>query len=83
MTGWEDLQSNVVPLETVDETDRKYLKVFSTKSGREVLEHLKILTIDQPTWTPGEDPSYGYAREGQNSLVRDIIRRIERARNHE
>tara|TARA_R100000656_G_scaffold112646_1_gene84867 strand:+ start:249 stop:500 length:252 start_codon:yes stop_codon:yes gene_type:complete len=83
MTGWEDLQSNVVPLETVDETDRKYLKVFSTKAGREVLEHLKTLTIDQPTWTPGEDPSYGYAREGQNSLVRDIIRRIERARNHE
>lgn len=39
------------------------------------------MTIDQPTWYPGEDASHGYAREGQNSIVREIFKRIERTRN--
>ena len=38
-------------------------------------------TLDQPTWVPGGDHTSGYAREGQNSVVREIIMRIERAKN--
>ena len=81
MEQWEELSSNVVSLQEVDELDRLYLKTFATKSGRQVLEHLRLTTIEQPTWSPGEDASHGYAREGQNSLVRIIERRINRARN--
>jgi len=81
MTGWEEVSGNVVSIDKVDELDKKYLKTFATKTGREVLEHLRRITIEQPTWSPGEDSSYGFAREGQNSLVRDIERRINRARN--
>jgi len=42
---------------------------------------LKGVTLDQASWYPGEDPSHGFAREGQNSIVREIIKRIERGRN--
>jgi len=58
-----------------------YAQVFGTKSGRKLLTHLRAQTIEQPTWYPGEEASHGYAREGQNSLVREIERRIKRARN--
>ena len=37
------------------------------------------MTIEQPAWMPGADASYGYSREGQNSLVREIELRIRRA----
>ena len=62
------------------ELDRTFVRCFSTKEGAEVLEHLRSVTIEQPTWYPGEDASHGFAREGQNSLVREIERRIKRGR---
>jgi hypothetical protein len=55
--------------------------VFASDDGAKLLTHLRSLTIEQPTWYPGEDASHGFAREGQNSLVREIERRIKRARN--
>jgi len=64
-----------------DDVDRLYLRVFGSDDGQKLLTHLRALTIEQPTWYPGEDASHGYAREGQNSLVREIERRIEKARN--
>jgi hypothetical protein len=60
--------------------DKLHLRVFSTRDGKKLLAHLRGITIEQPTWYPGEDASHGYAREGQNSLVREIERRITRAR---
>ena len=55
--------------------------VFDTEEGKKVLEHLKSKTLNQPTWVPGSEPSFGYAREGQNSVIRDILMRMERAKN--
>ena len=63
-----------------DDIDRLYLRVFGSEDGQKLHEHLRSLTIEQPTWYPGEDASHGFAREGQNSLVREIERRIQRAR---
>lgn len=65
---------------TQDELDITFTRCFSTEAGAEVLAYLKNMTLDQPSWYPGEDPSHGYAREGQNSIVREIQRRIERGR---
>ena len=45
------------------------------------MKHLISRTLDQPTWVPGGDHTFGYAREGQNSVVREIKTRIERAKN--
>ena len=46
----------------------------------EISHKQQVDTIEQPTWYPGEDASHGFAREGQNSLVREIERRMKRAR---
>lgn len=82
--GWEGLRQVEPELRSksiteLDDIDRLYLRVFGSDDGQEVLSHLRSLTIEQPTWYPGEEPSHGYAREGQNSLVREIERRIRRA----
>jgi len=83
--GWEGLQSANPELTEKqvdkDDIDRLYLRVFASDDGASLLTHLRSLTIEQPTWYPGEDASHGYAREGQNSLVREIERRMKRARN--
>jgi hypothetical protein len=83
--GWEGLQTadpEIAHKQQVDkdDVDRLYLRVFGSEDGQKLLTHLRSLTIEQPTWYPGEDASHGFAREGQNSLVREIERRIKRAR---
>jgi len=83
--GWESLrlvepQIRLTQQQEQDDVDRLYLRVFASEDGQKILTHLRSLTIEQPTWYPGEDASHGFAREGQNSLVREIERRIRRAR---
>lgn len=85
MEGWDSLrQSDNEHLQqnklAQDDINVLYVRCFSTEAGIEVLEHLKSVTLDQPAWYPGEDPSHGFAREGQNSVVREILRRIDRGR---
>ena len=64
----------------VTELNRLYARVFNTDDGQKVLKHLRAITIEQPAFIPGEEASYGFCREGQNSLIREIEKRIERAR---
>ena len=83
--GWEGLrtvepQMRLTQQDNQDDIDRLYLRVFGSEDGQQLLTHLRSLTIEQPTWYPGESASHGYAREGQNSLVREIERRMQRAR---
>jgi len=66
--------------QSVEEIDKLHLRVFSTSDGSKLLSYLRSVTIEQPTWYPGEESSHGYAREGQNSLIREIERRLIRAR---
>lgn len=82
--GWETLrlaepEIRKTQQDNQDDIDRLYLRVFGSDDGQKLLTHLRTLTIEQPTWYPGEDASHGFAREGQNSLVREIERRIRRA----
>jgi len=84
--GWQGLQEvdpQIAEKQQVDkdDVDRLYLRVFGSDDGQKLLTHLRSMTIEQPTWYPGEEASHGYAREGQNSLVREIERRMKRARN--
>ena len=86
VNGWDGLQTvdpKIAEKQQVDkdDIDRLYLRVFASDDGAKLLTHLRSLTIEQPSWYPGEDASHGYAREGQNSLVREIERRIKRARS--
>jgi len=84
--GWDGLRTVEPEIRQTnednrDDIDRLYLRVFGSEDGQKLHEHLRSLTIEQPTWYPGEHASHGYAREGQNSLVREIERRMMRARN--
>ncbi len=63
--------------------NEQYAACFKTTAGKKVLEHLKGITIEQPAWIPsggsidGESAvHHAFAREGQNSVVRSIIDRI-------
>tara|TARA_A100001015_G_C15026702_1_gene730895 strand:+ start:2279 stop:2572 length:294 start_codon:yes stop_codon:yes gene_type:complete len=81
-SDWEGIDDPFVVFKNEpSEIDKTYMRVFSSEEGQKVLEHLKSITIDQPAWTPGAEPSFGYSREGQNSIVREIIQRMRRCNN--
>lgn len=80
--GWEGIETlGIQSKDDQIELDKAYARTFDTEEGKKVLEHLKSKTLNQPTWVPGSEPSFGYAREGQNSVIRDIVMRMERAKN--
>ena len=81
--GWDGLDADIEPLkinnfDAQTEIDLQYARCFNSDAGKKVLEHLRGMTIEQPAWMPGADVSYGYSREGQNSIVREIELRIRR-----
>jgi hypothetical protein len=83
MSGWDDLeamQQSLEPPESSD-TDKLCLRVFGTEEGQKLLKWLRDMTVEQPCWGPGSDPSYGFFLEGRCSLVKEIESRINRARN--
>jgi len=72
--SWDSLNDAPEIIEQpISDDDLLVAKVFVTKDGQELLDLLKLRTLDQPTFVPGDDPSYGYFREGQNSIIREII----------
>jgi hypothetical protein len=84
--GWDGIRSVEPELRKTQkddqgELDRLYLRVFGSEDGQKLLAHLRFITIEQPTWYPGEEASHGFAREGQNSIVREIERRMKRGSN--
>lgn len=85
MEGWDELRDadneHLTKIQaSQEEINVAFVRCFSTEAGQTVLDFLRTLTLDQPSWYPGEDASHGYAREGQNSIVREILRRIEKGR---
>ena len=81
--GWDgvDADNEPIRLKNMDlqrDMDIQFHRCFTSEAGKKVLEHLRSITIEQPAWVPGADASFGYAREGQNSLVREIEQRMRR-----
>ena len=82
--GWDGLETDDAPIVIHDvnlqrDLDIVFKRTFDTEAGKKVLAHLKSITVDQPAWVPGAEPSFGYAREGQNSIYREIEQRMKRA----
>ena len=82
--GWDGLETDDAPIVIHDvnlqrDLDIVFKRTFDTEAGKKVLAPLKASTVDQPAWLPGAEPSFGYAREGQNSIYREIEQRIKRA----
>lgn len=90
--GWEALEPRPNANQDVFDTLNKqaydlchlHAKVFGTKEGKQLLAWLKEQTIESATWMSSlpyqEGIAHGFAREGQNALVRGIMDRIELAR---
>jgi hypothetical protein len=76
--GWDALDGSVNPKQ-IDEITVLYGKVFKTSEGQRVLAHLRQMTVDQPVFVAGEDPSFGYVRAGRCEIVRMIENRVEKS----
>ena len=50
--------------------------VFSTESGKRVLDYFDKNTIGAPTWMPNVCDGYAQWREGQNHIIREIKYRL-------
>ena len=80
--GWESLMPRSVEQPKIDDLDILYGKVFKTTEGQRVLSHLRQITIERPSWQPGEDPSLGFARSGMEEIVRMIEKRVARSNSN-
>lgn len=79
MSGWDDFTEAKVPDEAqVDLLDKLFVECFATEPGRKVLAYWKLKYLDQPVCVPGAGAEVGFHREGQNSLVREVMTRVRR-----
>jgi hypothetical protein len=60
---------------------RLTLRVFANEDGQKLLDWLRQMYVDVPVAVPGADPSHAFFAEGQRTVVREIIARIQQARN--
>ena len=74
--GWDGLTPAEIAKPAPADLDLLYAKVFKTSEGQQVLSHLRQITIEQPSWIPGEDASFGYVRTGMAEIVRMIEKRV-------
>lgn len=77
-------QPKPAAIDEVERLDEAYLAAFGSRAGRVVLDDLVRRTMGAPSFSAGlgllEGIAHGFAREGQNALIAEIIRRIERAK---
>jgi hypothetical protein len=83
MSGWDDLEAEPAAFEP--DQDRVDLnlqmaKAFASAEGQKVLAWMREFYLEHPCWQPGSDNTLGMFREGQNSVVRDIEKRIRIAK---
>jgi hypothetical protein len=64
-----------------DDLARLTLRVFANEDGQKLLDWLRQMYVDVPVAVPGADPSHAFFAEGQRTVVREIIARINQARN--
>ena len=84
--GWEGVNAeSPLPVEETEnfqrELDRCIARLYDTTDGKMFFDWLNGSYLNQPSWAPGYTTDYGYYREGQNTLIREILLRKERAKN--
>ena len=83
--GWEGVNAEaptppVEPERQRNEIDAALNRILESNDGKTVLNWLVGSYLHQPTWAPGYDKDFGYFREGQNTIIREIVLRADRAR---
>jgi hypothetical protein len=85
--SWDDLEqleeSPDIRAATQQREDlaRLCLRVFGTEDGLALMKWLQEMYVDVPVAVPGTDSSHAYFAEGQRNVVRDLMARINQARN--
>lgn len=85
--SWDDLEQADIPedirevKQQREDLARLCLRVFGNEDGQKLLEWLRQMYVDMPVAVPGIDPSHAFFNEGQRTVVRDLIARINQARS--
>jgi hypothetical protein len=84
--SWDELEAIGQPSD-IREVDQKRedlakltLRVFGSEDGQKLLQWLQHMYVNVPIAVPGTDPSHAFFAEGQRTVVRDILVRINSAR---
>jgi hypothetical protein len=79
--GWDDLDAGAVVLPADDRQeliDKLFVSALNNEPGKKLLAHWKRKYLDQPVCVPGASADHGFHREGQNSVIREAIQRLNR-----
>lgn len=83
--GWEGLNEQIKDVrsseQAINDLNKLCLRVFTTEDGAKFLEWLQKAYVDIPVAIPGTDPSHAYFNEGSRTVVRDIVWKMQKAKN--
>lgn len=83
--GWDPILNQAQDNETPEQKEnrlqhvRDHVKVFGTEEGKRLLSYYKKFTVDTGTWQNGMSESFAIWRDGQNTIVREIIKTLEKS----
>lgn len=80
--SWNNLKDKKIPQEVSTEENRinkLYASVFSSDAGREVLAHLKLITVDSVSG-PNIEPNQLFHLEGSRFLYAVIKNRVNKGK---
>lgn len=84
--SWDELEAIGQPSDVRevqqqrDDLSRLTLRVFGSEDGQMLLDWMRDMYVNVPIAVPGTDPSHAFFAEGQRTVVRDIMARLQQAR---
>jgi hypothetical protein len=79
--SWDDLDaSGEAPPDDnkLELVDKLFVEALNTVPGKKLLAYWKRKYLDEPVCVPGASADHGFHREGQNSVIREAIQRLNR-----
>ena len=85
--GWEGVEAQPPTQPEYAATEQAQIDkaisiMFATEQGEKVMKFLVDAYLHQPCWAPGFTTDYGFFREGQNTLIRELQARVQRAKGN-
>ena len=83
--GWDGLNAVVTDVRDAKQAREDLAKLChrvleATEDGKKLMGWLVKNYVDQPIAIPGTDPSHAYYAEGCRSVVRDLVARVQMAK---
>ena len=77
--GWVDLEPAEPKPGPERDLDRNFVRTFDTNPGAQVLDYLRLTILDREMAPDCSDAALRH-QEGRRSVVREILRMIERGK---